>query len=622
MRQLPPPDRDPNSATGSEIPRDGNPLPDLPPRPSPLSRAPYIDAAADPQFTDDPAGASLLEYWRIIQRRKGTVCLIAFLGTLAGLLFTLPQTPVYQASTTLEILGINEDFMRLREVNPTSTSASYQGESDVQTQVGIIQSPALVARTVNRIALKTQPPAPTQNRLESWRKALNLTPAAPPDAAAAPLRATADSLKARARVNTRLVDLTCDSTDPRLAAQFLNTLTSEFIEQNLESRWQTTQHTGEWLSRQMEEFKIKLEKSEDALQAYSRQTGLVFTQEKDNVAEEKLKQVQEELSRAQADRIAKQSRYELARGAPAETLGEVLDSQGMKDLQVRLVDLRREFAELSSAFTAKHPKVRNVRAQLAALEAGMVRERSNIVTRIRNDFESAQRREKLLAADYAAHVKLISAQADKVAHYGILRREVDMNRQLYENMLQRLKEAGIASALRASNIRIVDPAQRPKEPYKPRLILNTLLGLFAGLFLGIGFVVFRERADRTVQNPGDTSLYLGLPELGVVPSAAMSRHQGLLPRRRAVTPDAGSSRELVTLNRRHSAVAESFHVTLISILFSTPNGSHPKVLVVSSAAPKEGKTTVCANLAVTLAEIHHRVLVIDADVRKPRMHRI
>ncbi len=602
MKQLPPGDLTPMPMSQG-APQNGA-----------VARPQYVEAS-DSQFSDDPAGGTLLEYWRILQRRKGTVLLVAFLGMLGGFLYTLPQTPVYQARTSIEIQGINEDFMRMREVTP-NTNSNYFPDYDIQTQVRILQSRALLDRAIKKIDVKKKPLITDQSRLAVWRQTLGLTPAKPVDSAEGAVRAAAGSLKVRAQTNTRIVEISCDSTDPNLAAKFANTLTSEFIEQNLEARWQTTQHTGEWLSRQMEELKIKLEKSEEALQAYTRQTGLVFTQEKDNVAEQKLKQLQDELSRAQADRIAKQSRYELARSAPADTLGEVLDNQGMKDLGLRLAELRRQYAELSSAYTAKHSKVRNVQAQLAALEAGMNRERSNIVSRIQNDFESAQRREKLLSSDYASHVKLISDQADKVAHYDILKREVDMNRQLYENMLQRLKESSIASALRASNIRVVDPAQPPKGPYKPNVFMNTTLGLMAGMFLGVAFVVFRERADCTIKEPGDSSFYLGVPELGVVPNAAADRSHSLVPHRHRKNMD------LVTIERRQSAVAESFHATLTSILFSGQNGGHPRVIVVSSAAPQEGKTTVCANLAVALAEIQQRVLLIDADVRKPRLHNI
>jgi uncharacterized protein involved in exopolysaccharide biosynthesis len=165
----------------------------------------------------------------------------------------------------------------------------------------------------------------------------------------------AGSLKVRAQANTRLLEILCDSTDPRLAADFANALAAEFTEQNLESRWQTTQHTGEWLTRQMEDLRIKLEKSEELLQNYARASGLQFTSEKENAAEQKLKQLQEELSKAQADRISRQSRYELAVSATPESLPEVLDDGDLRDHQARLRELRQQLAELTTSYTAAHP---------------------------------------------------------------------------------------------------------------------------------------------------------------------------------------------------------------------------------------------------------------------------
>ena len=402
---------------------------------------PQYSEYPDQDLPADPHSGGLLEYWRIIQRRKGTVVLLTVLGFLAAIIFTLPQTPVYQARTTIEIQGFNEDFMHMRDVNPTSEGGSDYPEYDIQTQVRILQSETLAARVEKKLSA-TARPEPAESRIDSWCKALGIGKRSQRASTShAPV-----SFHVRAQTTTRLIELSADSTDPRLAADYLNTLSEEFIEQNLEARWQTAQHTGEWLTRQLEETKIKLEQSENALEEYSRQVGLLFTnQEKDNVAEQRLRQLQDELGRAQAERIARQARYEIASSASAESLGEVLDDASLKDVQGKLTDLRRQQAELASTFTAAHPKVRRIEAQIQELLGALQSARTNILSRIRNDFQSAQRRESLLSADYAGQIKLMAGQADNVAHYNILKREVDTNRQLYDNMLQRVKEAGVAS---------------------------------------------------------------------------------------------------------------------------------------------------------------------------------
>ena len=444
----------------------------------------------------------------------------------------------------------------------------------------------------------------------------------------------AKNLKISTEANTRLVEIRYDSTDPQLAADVVNTLTAEFIQQNLESHWKTTQQTGEWLTHQMEDVRIKLEKSEDELQSYAQASGLLFTSEKDNVTEEKLRQLQEELSKAQADRVASQSRYELVSTASPESLPEVLDDATLKEYQVKLTDLRRQLAEISSSLTPAHPAVKKVQAQVTTLESALDKERTNVIQRIRNEFESAQRREHLLAVNYASQARLMSEQAAKVTHYNILKREVDTNRQLYDSMLQNVQQAGMTSALGASNIRVVDSAEPPTHPYKPSIVLNSGLGLLAGAFFGIAFVVVQERADRSIQGPGDAAIYLDVPELGAIPSAKAARSRlfayyrnGKALESKKLENGKPSQVELVTSNKKPSLLADAFRATLTSILYSGENGDRPRIIVITSASPGEGKTTVASNLALALAEIGQSVLMqsvllIDGDLRRPRLHEI
>ena len=408
-----------------------------------------------------------------------------------------------------------------------------------------------------------------------------------------------------------------------MAADFLNTLTNEYRAQNVENRWKATQYTGDWLTTQMEDLKIKLEHSEDTLQSYAAHSGLLITGEKDNVADDRVKQFQEELSKAQGERIDAQSRSENAAHAPGDSVPEVLDDASTMAIRTKVMDLRGQLADLSGTFTPEYSKVRNLQEQIDAYDAELAKERKTVISRIQNDYEMAKQREKLLQDQYDAAVLVVSQQADQVAHYNILKREVDTDREMYDSMLQRVKEASVAAALKASNINVVDPAVAPGGPYKPSASDNATLGLLFGLCFGVGLVVLLDRADRTIQEPGDMEALLGIAELGLVPSASTdpSRPRELLSGT-AEEQSRARSMILLTTQRKNSALAESIHATLTSILYAGSAGQFPQVLVFSSPAPREGKTTISTNLAVALAEIHKRVLLIDADLRRPKLHHV
>jgi polysaccharide biosynthesis transport protein len=603
--------------------------------------ASYTDAGYSngPDPSAEPESGGLLEYWRILRRRKGTLLLVATLGAIVGFLVTLPQTPIYQVHTSLEILALNQNFLNIKESNPLNEGESSVGTTDIQTQIKILQSDSLIDRVVAKMksGLKIDPgDAPPATRLGAWRKLLNLPGPVPTGAGDQAISYAAGNYKVRASGQTRIIEVTVDSMSPKVATDFANTLTGEFIDQNLESRWQTTQHTSEWLSRQLDDMRVRLERSEDRLQAYARDAGLLFTGDsKNNVSEQKLLQLQQALSTAQTDRISKQSRWEMATSSPAEALPDVLNDSTLRDYQAKLTELRRQIAELHATYTDESSKIQKVQVQFAILESALSTERADILKRIKNEYDEALRREGLLTADYSAQRATVTGESGKAVQYDIMKHEVESNRQLYDSMLQQLKQATLASALRASNMRVVDPAKLPGRPYKPDIPVSTALGLLTGVFLGAAFVIMQERADRSIQEPGETQFFLNLPELGIVPAEAAGgrlriRYTGgnKGEKERLAPPQENSSTrpalparvELATLQRKPSVVAESFRAILVSILFSGENGSRPRVMVVTSANPSEGKSTVVSNLGIAVAEVNQKVLLIDADLRKPRLH--
>jgi uncharacterized protein involved in exopolysaccharide biosynthesis len=267
----------------------------------------------------------------------------------------------------------------------------------------------------------------------------------------------------------------------------------------------------------VDELRGKLQKSEDALQAYARQHVLIYTADKQVVSEDKLRQLQTELSQAQSDHADKQSRFEVARTAPPDTVPEVLNDGNLRTMENNLVDLRKQQAEMAVTFKPDYAKAKMLRAEIATLEAAIGDKRSAIVSRLENELHESERREELLAAAYARQTRVVTDDSEKSIQYDMLKHEVDTNRQIYQVMLERVKESTIASALKATNVRIVDPAKAPLHPYKPQMPANAAAGLLAGLLFGVAGVIVRSKASGSVQEPGDTAMLLGVPELGVIP---------------------------------------------------------------------------------------------------------
>ncbi len=584
-------------------------------------------AVASPYRIAQPADArGVAQYWRILYRHKALLLLSVVVMGLVAYLLTRLQSPVYRAHTTIEIESLNQDFLNMRSVNPmTSTQALESPEYNIRTQTIVLQSSPVLDRALDKAALAKRLVTAADHRPAAfWRTTKPPIEVGPVSKNRALALAIA-GIKVRPEPNTRVVDISFDSTDPQVAADMANSVVAAFSELNLDKRTHDSQNTREWLTLQLQDLRAKLERSQDAAQRYARGANLTILSEKDNVAEDRLRQLQLELTRAQSERIGKQSRYELATTAHPDSLPEVLDDAALKDYQGQLTTLRRQLADFSSTFTSNHPKVIKAKAELAAVETALERSRGNILSRIRNEYDSAARREALLVADYTQQVRVISNQSDKVTQYSLLRREAETTRQLYDSLVQRVTEAGLASAMRASDIHVIQPASRPGSPYKPNTALNLAFGLLSGLCFGAALVIFRAQSDRRIEKPGDTSLHLNVPELGVIPNTVYESHGLRKFLKMPVAPrltDEPEQLELTTWQKWSSAMAESFRLTLVSILRSDVNDGRRPVIAISSATAGEGKTTVLSNLGIALAQIDCRVLLVDGDMRKPRLHQI
>ncbi len=597
-------------------------------------------APVPPSFEADEADKvpDLLEYGRIIKKRRATILTIAFVVFTIGLFATLKEKPVYRARVLVEIQKENPDIPTLQELfQVESISDTY-----LETQYRILKSENLARRVIADLKLDR---LTEFNQPASWwirpKQEASLSPAGDGGGDVSPesvidnevLRKFQDRLDVEPLKRSRLVEVSFESNDKNLAAQVVNTLAATYIQQNLEARWQASQKASEWLSQQLLGMKSKLEKSEDDLQQYARDNGLLFLETdkgtSENIVTQRLRQLQEELTKSQADRYEKESLYLLVQQGDFASLPGVFNNKLMQDLTEKLAELERERSRLSSIFNPDYPQVKEIQSQIDEAQTTLSGERERAAKAITNDYRAAVERENMLQEAFKDQQREADLIAEKSVQYNILKREADTNKQLYVGLLEKLKETGVSTSMKATNIRVIDPAYPPKKPDSPRIPLNLSLALLLGLSLGIGAAFLQEHLDNSFKTAGEIERFLQLPALASVPAIESSTNgngHGLYARARYLANDKHRSTSIVPSwnriegNGQNTPLAEAFHELRTSVLLSTAKHP-PRTLLVTSAKGGEGKTTVAANLAVSLAQLGEKVLLIDADLRRPSLHK-
>jgi len=574
-------------------------------------------------------GPNIRAYWQIIRKHLWTIITALLVIVSLGLLATLKQKPVYRAQALLEIAKENPNILTVQELfQLENVSDNY-----LETQYKVLQSETLARRVIGDLRL---------DRVKEFSPGAEKGLPADPQTEQIVLRRFQDRLSVEPVRRSRLVQVSFESEDPRLAADVMNALASNYVQENLETRWEATQKASEWLSQQLQNLKAKLEKSEDELQNYAQSHGLLFLEtekgDTENIVDQRLRELQEEMTKAQGDRYEKESLYRLVLAGDYSALPGVVDNKLMQDLTLQLANLERQKAELTLVFSDTYPRVKETQSQIDRIEQMLTQERKRAAEKISNDYLAAVRRESLFSQAFEDQRKQANLVAERSVQYNILKREVDSNKQLYEGLLQRLKEAGVSAGLKASNIRIVDAAVPPTKPVKPRILLNMTLALSLGLSFGIGMAFLQEHLDNTLKTAEDVERFLRVPALAFIPSRDSLHHHakrlyGQAEQGALKTNGNGHSLPLeknlanvwvridAGYGTPHSALSEVFGGLRTSVLLSKA-GKPPRSLTFVSAHPSEGKTTVASNLAISLAQLGKRVLLIDGDMRRPCIHKM
>ncbi|MFZ0213380.1 MAG: polysaccharide biosynthesis tyrosine autokinase [Candidatus Acidiferrales bacterium] len=560
-----------------------------------------------------PRDPNLLDYFLILRKHRWMI--LTFLLTVVTIvtIASFKMKPVYVASARVEVD---------REMNnplPFQDSNSYDMYLDldtyIETQTKILQSETLAMKTIRAMDLPRYP--------EFGGNPAELANTGPSGQTPPILGAFLSRLSVKRVPDSRLIEVQFAAEDPQLAAKVVNTHLQTYKEENFKSRYDSTMQASDFLSSELEDLRLKMEKSENAEVNYERDNQIWMVDANQNTTTQKLADLSRALTEAQTQLAQKEASYQLAHSPNADSLPAVQTSAAVQNLIKQKSTLDGQYAEAVSQFGPQYPKVQQLKAQEDDLTNQLSVAKQAIIRQIDDDYQETQAREVLLQRDLNRQETLADNMAQKLVQYNLLKRDADSNKELYDGLLQKLKEAGISAGLRSSNIRIVDPALVPSAPARPQKARNILLALLVGIIGGAGLAFLREYLDNTVKSPDDIQALTGLPSLAVVPALANGTARRALAgmSRRVGTGSNGSDSrvEFISMQQPKSMVSEAFRGLRTSLLLSQPDHP-PQVILVTSALPQEGKTTAAANLAVTLAQLGDRTLLLDCDLRKPGVH--
>ena len=565
----------------------------------------------------------LLDYVKVLYKRRWTGITAFLIVVLSVSVYTFTATPIYEARVQILIEKEASNVVTFKEaIEQNQVTDDYY-----QTQYKILQSRALARRTIDALKLWDNPrfnpkadDALTVRKMATapvafvagWFKAPKQID--PPQVEETKTQSrTIDRFLSDLTVapirNSRLVDVKFESPDAALSANVANALAKSYIEQNLEFKFLSTKEASDWLGERLAEQRKQVESSEQAVQRYREKTDAVSLEDKQNIVVQKLSDLNTAVTRAKTERIQKEAAYNQIRmlqndRAALDTFPAILSNTFIQQQKGELADLQRQQAQLAEKLGPNHPDMVKLASAIRASESKIQGEIAKVVQAMRNDYQQSQAQEQSLTHALEQQKNDALALNRKGIEYGVLARDAASNRQIFESLMQRTKETGISGELKTSNIRVVDAAETPRNPVTPNTRNNLLLALFGGATLAMGLAFFFEYIDNRIKSPDEIRQHLGLPFLGMVPALF----------------DKANENPLIS-NGVANNFSESFRNVRTNLLFSSADEGGRSV-VITSTGPGEGKSVVAANLAVALAQAGQRVLLVDADMRKPRVHTV
>ncbi|MFQ5479456.1 MAG: GumC family protein [Candidatus Binatia bacterium] len=564
---------------------------------------------------------NLWDYINIVLRRRWTLAAVFTVCVLSALIFSLASTPMYKATALLQIQPGGPkvtDFASVQD--PIAQAQAYN--DFFQTQYDILSSRELARRAISELDLGENPwlngelasNSPTA-RAKQWIKDLLGAEEGDPARLAAEREHKLvddflDEVEIKPRRKSFLVEVSFSSPDPELSRDVARTMAERYTDFTIEQSVDSAGQAREFIQKQLAKVKGSLEESEKLLQDFARGNDIHALEQEEKVIHARLADLNDRLTESESIRIIRESVYSQATGAAKRTLPLLVNNPLIKSMREELANTEANRAEMGARFTDEFPDVQTLDARIVQLKSQIASEEERILASIKADYQQAMESEALIRQQLEDQKEVVAGYEQKAISFKIYQREVDTNRDIYENLLRRMKEVEVTEAIRASNISLVDAPEVPLDPDRPRVALNLALSVMLGLFGGVGVAFFQEYMDDSLKTPDDVERHLRLPTLGTIPDFAIPKSR---------EGELELSADLEVSQQPTSAGAEAIRTLRASLFLAAPGGL-PTRLLLTSAKPGEGKTCIAVNLATALAQMGRRVCLIDCDLRRPRIH--
>jgi len=595
--------------------------------------------AAESWAAEDDDSIDLREYWRILSKRRSLILSVLATVVVVTLAATLLMLPEYRATVTLQI---NPEGSRILSYDDFETS--FSGSAGIQqfltTQHGILGSRSLAEAVVRSQSLADHPEFTGEQRQRSIvaevRELAGLLVGTVQSSGDRPgldsglagaealedrrvqqaTRRLQERVEVEAERNSQLVHVSFVSFDPEFSAQIANAVAREYIQGAMQRRYDAGSEARRFLQQQLQEMRVSLERSDWELADFARRARVSDLAANQEMAREGLRNLNDTLENVRTELVQLAGWRDLARRGRLDHLDPVVNSPTIAELQKRLLDASTEYAALSERFLDDYPTVAEILRRKELLRGEIAAERQRIAEGILGRFETLRAQEAALEQAIVEREERIMALNEQAVQFNILRREHETNRELYDGLLQRMKEIGVAAGVQESNIAVIDTARVPTGVFRPVLAKNLAIASVLGLMFGIGLALLLEFLDRSVRHADDIERLVELPVMGLVPLASGNDTIGEPP----LASPSQNALSHCSAQRPDSAVSEAYRSLRTSLMFSTPEGM-PRTVLVTSTMQGEGKSTTSVNLATVIAQNGSRVLLIDADLRRPSLHR-